>query len=256
MTTTMIPHPSPSPSPGARPGPGAPGDPVRFVAVRANLMPDEVLNARRTDAVRRRVLIALGVLLVLLLGGFATAWLQTVSANGDLSDQQHRTAALQSQQHDYAPLVAAQAQTADIDNKLHLLMVGDVRWQPMYATVRSDAPAGLGITSMAAQISTAAAGGAAPPGSANAPVLPLNAAGTTPIGTLTVIGTVDTKDQLAGFADKLATVPGLVSPFVQKYDSTQRPFTFTVSAIITVDALGGRYHVSDPSTSTTVPGGN
>ena len=112
MATTMIPHPQPSPAP--RPSPVAnPGGSLRFVAVRANLMPDEVIDARRTDVVRRRVVIGLGALLVLLLAGFASAWLQTSSAKGDLSDQQHRTQALLDQQHDYAPLVAAQAQTAD-----------------------------------------------------------------------------------------------------------------------------------------------
>ena len=166
MATTTDPAPQPSPAP--RPSPVMPGQPLRFVAVRANLMPDEVINARRTEVVRRRVVIGLGALLVLLLGGFGSAWLQTASANGDLSDEQHRTQALLDQQQDYAPLVAAQKQTADINAQLAQLMVGDVRWQPMTATVRGDAPAGVGITTLSVQITTRAAGAT---GAAVVPIL-------------------------------------------------------------------------------------
>jgi hypothetical protein len=237
--TTLIP-PSPSPSPAlAR---AAAGD-VRFVAVRANLMPDEVIWARRTEVVRRRVLIGLGVLLVLLLGGFATAWLQTLAAKGDLSDQHHRTTALQSQQHDYAPLVAAQASTANINGKLQLLMVGDVRWQPMFATIRGDAPAGLGITSISAQITTQAAGGV-PNG---APPILGQPAGVTPIGALTIVGTATNKDQVAAYAEKLGTETGVVNADVTNWNGSARPYTFTIVGVLTADALGGPYHQPAPS---------
>ena len=254
MATTMIPTPQPSPAP--RPSPVAnPGGSLRFVAVRANLMPDEVIDARRTDVVRRRVVIGLGTLLVFILAGFASAWLQTSSSKGDLSDQQHRTQALLDQQHVYAPLVAAQAQTAAINTKLTQLMVGDVRWQNMLATIRGDAPAGVGVTSVSSQITTAAAGNTAAAACSALIYSALNGTGKTPIGTLTVIGTANNKDQVAGYGDKLAGVTGLVTPVVTNYNATARPFTFTITAIITSDALGGRYHVATAPTAPT-QGGN
>jgi hypothetical protein len=243
MATTMIPPPVPGPD--VRPTPVPSGQSLRFVAVRANLMPDEVIDARRTDVVRRRVLFGLAGLLALLLVGFGSAWLQTASANGDLSDQQHRTRALQDQQQDYAPLVAAQAQTAAINGQLAQLMVGDVRWQNMLATVRSDAPPGVGVTSVSSQITTSAVG-ATPASGTSSVYAALNATGKTPIGTLTLVGTADNKDQVAGYADRLAGEPGLVSPVVSNYNATTRPFTFTIAAIVTSDALGGRYHVANP----------
>jgi hypothetical protein len=256
MATTMIPTPQPSPAP--RPSPIAnPGGSLRFVAVRANLMPDEVIDARRTDVVRRRVVIGLGALLVLILAGFASSWLQTSSSKGDLADQQHRIQALLDQQHDYAPLVAAQAQTAAINDKLTQLMVGDVRWQNMLATIRGDAPAGVGLTSVSSQITTSAAGNTAA-AAGSAPIYSaLNGTGKTPIGTLTIIGTANSKDQVAAYADKLAGETGLVTPVPTDFNSTSRPYTFTISAIVTSDALGGRYHVASvASVPTGAQGGN
>jgi hypothetical protein len=250
MATTMIPHPQPSPP--ARPSPGvSTGAALRFVAVRANLMPDEVIDARRTEIVRRRVLIGLACLLALILVGFGSAWLQTESSKGDLSDQQHRSAALRDQQHDYAPLVAAQGLTQTINDKLHQLMVGDVDWNSMYGTIRSDAPAGVGITSVSAQITTAAAG-TGTSASNQSPYFPINPTGTTPIGTLTVVGTAADKDQVAGYADRLGTETGLLNPVISSVTATARPFTFTIVLTLTADALGGRYHVANPATQ----GGN
>jgi hypothetical protein len=251
MATTMIPQPQPGPA--VRPSPVAGGQSLRFLAVRANLMPDEVIDARRTEVVRRRVLIGMGTLLALLLVGFGTTWLQTESAKGDLSDQQHRAKALLDQQYNYAPLVEAQNDTAAINTKLTQLMVGDVRWQPMYATVRSDAPAGVGVTSISAQITTATAGATATAGSGGAPPFgALTGTGQTVIGTLTVIGTVGSEDQAAAYADRLGTETGVVNPVIQNMDLTTRPFTFTIAAILTADALGGPYHVANPATQ----GGN
>jgi hypothetical protein len=247
MSTTMIPQPQPGPA--ARPTPVAPGQSLRWVAVRANLMPDEVLDARRTEVVRRRVLIGLAAMLVLILVGFGTTWLQTESAKGDLSDQQHRTTALHDQEQNYTPLLAAQNATVEINTELTQLMVGDVRWQPMYATVRSDAPAGVGVTSISAQITTATAGATATAGSgATPPYGALTGTGQIVIGTLTVVGTVSSEDQVAAYDDRLATEPGVVNPVIQSVDFTSRPYTFTIAAILTADALGGPYHVANPAT--------
>jgi hypothetical protein len=249
MSTTMIPNPQPGPA--ARPSPVAPGQSMRFVAMRANLMPDEVIDARRTEVVRRRVLMGMGGLLAVVLIGFGTTWLQTESAKGDLSDQHHRTTALLDQQSNYAPLVNAQQETLTINTKLVQLMVGDVRWQPMYATVRSDAPAGVGITSISAQITTATAGATATPGTGGTPPYgALISTGQTTIGTLTVVGTANSEDQVAAYADRLGTQTGVVNAVIQNYDGTSRPYTFTIAAILTTDALGGRYHVANPAITT------
>ena len=58
---------------------------------------------------------------------------------------------------------------------------------------------------------------------------------------------------MAAYADRLGTETGLVSPLIPSYNATARPFTFTITATITADALGGRYHVP---TTAPVQGGN
>jgi hypothetical protein len=125
----------------------------------------------------------------------------------------------------------------------------------MLATIRGDAPAGVGLTSISSQITTSAAGNTAAT-AGSAPIYnALNGSGKTPIGTLTIIGTANNKDQVAGYGDKLAGVTGLVTPVPTNFNSTARPFTFTITAIITSDALGGRYHVAT-ATTPAAQGGN
>jgi Tfp pilus assembly protein PilN len=243
MATTLVP-PSPSPAP-SRPSAGE----IRFVAVRASLMPDEVLSARQVLVVRKQVLLSLVAVLIALIAWFGLSWWQTQSANSNLDDLQRQGVALQSQQGQFTPLVQAQAQITNTRGQLEQLMVGDLSWKTMLTTLRDKAPAGVALQTISGDVTDSAAG------TANATGV-LNQTGSSSIGVLTVTGTAPDKRTVAAYADALSRVKGVAAPLISSVQSAARPVTFTITADITSDALGGRYATSDATGVAVGTGGN
>lgn len=236
MATTIVP-----PAPAAEPRP-TPGE-ARVVLVRANLMPDEVLVARRTEALRRQIVVALVGLAALLAAWYAVAWFGTHSSHNDLDDANHRTTALQDQQQAYAPLVSAQNAASAIQAQLHNLMVGDLQWRTMLATLRAEAGNGVSVTDVTGTITSGAASAAGSAGGAGSAgsIDVLNQSGKQQVGTLTIDGTAHDKNAVAAFVDRLGKVKGLASPYLTSLTSAQGTINFTINVVITTDALGGRY---------------
>jgi Tfp pilus assembly protein PilN len=239
MATTLV---SPSPA-TSRPTSGE----IRFVAIRANLMPDEVLSARQVVVVRKQVLLGLVAVLVMLIAWFAASWWQTRAANDELADAQRQGLALQSQQTQFTPLVQAQAQIANIRSELEQVMVGDLSWKAMLTTVRDKAPAGVTLQSIAGSVTSASSG----PGDV------LNQTGSASIGELTLNGQAPDKRTVAAYADALSRVSGVTAPLISAVQASTSDVTFTITALITSDALGGRYATATDGTGTpTATGGN
>jgi Tfp pilus assembly protein PilN len=236
MATTITPE---VPAPRAEPNRPTPPDGVRFVAVRANLLPDEIVSARQVEVVRRQVVVGVLTVVALLVGWFALSWWQTTLAHNDLDTARHRTVALRGQQNEFAPLVQAQSQAAAIHDQLAQLMATDLPWQAMLSRLRHAAPPGVslaGITgSMTGGPGTAAGSGGVAPGAV------LNQSGKQAVGQLTLTGSAGSKDAVAAYADSLAEAPGLTSPLITSVTGQGGRVAFTLTAIITSDALGGRF---------------
>jgi Tfp pilus assembly protein PilN len=214
---------------------------TRFVSVRASLMPDEVLSRRQTEVVRKQVLLGLVVVVVLLLAWFGLSWWQTSSANGDLDSAQRNHVSLLNQQSQFAPLVTAQTQTQQIQTQLQKLMVGDLSWKDMLATLRAKAPAGVALTNVTGSVGI----GGAPTTGTGSNAASLNQSGKQQIGQLSVTGSAPSKNAVAAYADRLATVRGLTAPLISNVTATTgHNVTFIVNVLITADALGGRYSVA------------
>jgi hypothetical protein len=229
MTTTMEP-----PAPAVAPSGGG----LRFVPIRANLLPDEIVSGRQTEVVRKQVLFGLVVLIVALIGWYAASWVQTTASNSDLRDAERQGVAYQNQQSQFGPLVRAQSDVQSIQLQLQKLMVGDLPWTSMLTTLRTKAPSGITVSAVTANVtadSTTNAAAAAP--------APLNQSGKAAVGQLTVSGSAPDKKSVAAYADRLATVKGLTAPLVSNVTATGRTVTFTMDVVITSDALGGRYAV-------------
>jgi Tfp pilus assembly protein PilN len=226
MATTLIP-PTPSPRP--------PAAKAQHVAVRAHLLPDEIVSARQTEVVRKQVLLGLAIVVALLVGWFGLSWWQTHSANDQLSTAQQQGVALQRQQRQFEPLVTAITQTANINGQLQQLMAGDLSWNQMLATVRKKAPSGISVGSIDGMITAGAAAGSDTTPDPGTSVL--NSSGKPTIGSLTVTGLAHDKRSIAAYADQLGTVPGLTAPLISNLQLDNRVFTFTIGAVITSDAL-------------------
>ena len=212
-------------------------DGLRFLAIRANLVPGEVLAARAADVTRKRVLIALGALLAVLAIAFGASWWQTHAANNDLSAEQRRASTLQAQTHSFAPLVAAQGATTSVRAQLQRLMTGDVSWQQMLTSLQSQAPTGVTLTQVSGTI-TAAAGA---PGTTTGTTNTLPSTGAASVGSLTLTGTARDKVSVANYTDALAATKGLSAPFVNSVTAGDHDVTFNLTVPITSAALGGRW---------------
>ena len=236
MATTLVHEPPAAKLPAA--------DGTRFVAVRANLLPDEIVSARQVEVVRKQVVLGLALVVALLIAWFGFSWWQTQLANGDLDDAQHQTTALQNQQTTYGPLVNAQNQTNAIRGQLHTLLAADLPWTKMLTTIRDQAPSGVRLTGINASVSAgvpaAAPGGAATVGNGSV----LNATGQQTVGQVAVSGTAGTKSAVAAYVDKLGRVPGLTAALPSAVTTSGGVVTFTINVLITSQALGGRYAVA------------
>jgi Tfp pilus assembly protein PilN len=210
---------------------------VRFLGVHADLMPDEVIAARRVRRVKRRVVAGLAVLLVLLVAWYGYSRWSTSRAQNDLSRAQLKAEQLRHEQHTYDPLVTAQAQSAAISHALAELMTGDLQWKDMLATLRASAKDGVSVTSISASMTSGAAG----TGQAAGGLAVLNQTGKQAVGTLTITGTAPDKNAVAAYIDTLAKVKGLAAPFPASVTGKTGKLTFSASVLITSDALGGRF---------------
>jgi Tfp pilus assembly protein PilN len=240
MTTLAPPPPaaaSPSPSPVPRPRPVEPV--LRFPAIRADLLPDEVIASRRLAGLKKRLGLGLVALLGLLVLAYGFSWWQTSNARGNLSDAQHATTRLQAQQQTFAPLLKTQQDAAAIETALHQLMVGDVQWTQMLTVLGKAAPHGVTVDSVQATM-TAGAAAATNPGQPGIGVL--NQTGDQSVGTLAITGTAPDQKSVAAFVDSLAKVKGLAAPFPASVGSQGKgAMQYSVNVLITTQALDGRY---------------
>jgi Tfp pilus assembly protein PilN len=232
MSTIILPE-----APAPQPAPAPPAEVTRFVAIRADLLPDEIVSARRVRRMMRNVAIGLAAVVALVICGYgASAW-QTSSAKDSLASVQGKSTSLLHQQRLFASLVLAQSQAAAIKAELAKLMVGDLSWTEMLATLRKSAPAGTTITNVMATMTVAAADAAA------GGIGVLNRSGKQQIGTLTISGTAPDKNAIAAYIDALSNVPGLAAAVPATVTAQGGKLLFTANVIITSDALGGRYAV-------------
>lgn len=240
MSTMTLPA-APAPAPEPR---FTTSGSVRFVAVHANLLPDEIIEARRGRQIKRYVIIGLGGLLALVVALYGLSVWQTSRAKDNLQQAQERTIALQHQKRQYQPLLEAQAESEAVRSALIKLMAGDLQWKDMLTTLRSTAKGGVEVTGVTGTLSA----GATKLDKQSAGLDVLNNTGNSQVGTLTITGTARDKNAVAEYVDELSKVAGLTAPFPASVTTANGTLTFSVSAIITSEALGGRYAPAGSST--------
>ena len=237
------------------------GEALRFVAIRANLMPAEIVTARAVVRTRKLVLAGLVAVVGLLIAWYALSWWQTSRAHDSLDSEQSRANVLRSQQLSYGPLVQALTDTDSVHSRLRGLMVGDLSWTHMLTTLRDIAPSGVAVTSVNGTVTAGAAASA--PGAANnsgGDYALLNQSGKQAVGTLVVQGTAGDQRSIAAYVDRLGQQHGLTAPVLSSMTTSSQGFAFSVTVVITSDALGGRFATTTSSTpsipSTTTTGGS
>jgi Tfp pilus assembly protein PilN len=221
----------------------------------ANLLPDEVVDARRVRHIRRRVLLALLVLVLVVAGGDVYARVQTAKAQTDLTTIQQQTVGLRARESSFAHLSTVQGETAAITDQLHKLMTGDLAWSALLRTLNAQAPPGVAVTNVSGSMVAGGTGtrNTSQSGTASGGTGVLDGSGQSPAGTLTVTGTATDERVIASYLDALGRVKGLTVPFLTNLGAQDGHLSFTANLVITTMALGGRW--SSPATIPSAPAG-
>lgn len=227
-----------TPPPPTRP---RPGDEARVVTVFANLLPDEVVSARRLRRLQRNIVLALAGLIVLLIALYAGSWWQTENSRSDLADQNQRTKVLNQHMTDYGPLLAAQAKVGSIGTTLSNLMQTDLSWRDLIDRLEKQAPAGVTITGVTGSVTNPTSTTTGSTTDPTAGLALLNDSGKAVVGSLTITGTAHDPRTLASFVDGVSSVRGVTVPLPASVTGGKGNLTYSVDALLTVDALGGRF---------------
>jgi Tfp pilus assembly protein PilN len=208
------------------------GDVLAVLPITANLLPDEVVDARQGRRARRLVLASLAALALVLGGLYAAAAVETAMVRQELGDAEGRARDLTAQQQRYAEVVQVQRESGAIESQLATLMADDLRWSAVLSSLRAAAPAGVQLTNLSAGLSApeaAPAAGAQLPSSAK------------PIGSVDITGSAGSKPQIAAYVDALAKTRNLADPYLSNVTEDAGELQFTLRVSITESALGGRF---------------
>lgn len=206
---------------------------MRVLPIVADLMPPEIVDARRARRAQRVALSAVAGFAALLLGWYGVAVYQTSMARDDLASATGEAAQIQREQQKYGEVMRLQSQSNAITADLTGLFVGDVRWSRLLSALRSKAPPRLTVSAASATLSAGVAGAAAPaPAAPGQPQV---------IGAVELAGTAPDKNALADYIDAVAAVPGLANPLLASATDEAGGVNFSMKVDITTDALGGRY---------------
>ena len=211
--------------------------------VRVNLLPAEVVAARRGHRTRRVVLVALGVL-VLALGAVSFVARSGIGdARGELAAAEAVNTNLRAQQTPYAEVVTAQNDLKQALTSLAELSRNDLGWAAVARTVRAAVPAGLTLTGVegtgASDSGTAGSVGGAPGGTGTTAV-PVTAP-----ATLVLAGSAVDPQTVAAYVDALAQSPTLANVVATSvsYRAESHDYSFGVNADVTPQALSHRFDV-------------
>jgi hypothetical protein len=236
MTTTMEPR--------ARVGSGRNGmlwNSMPGWGITANLLPPEIVLARRVKVLRKLVLVAIGGVLLLGVAGYVYGYLQKQDANSQLSAAQAHTSQLTAQQAKYEGVVAVTGQISQVKSQLSTLFAADVNGAALLTSILQHAPHGT-ISTLTLTLSSGQ-----PPSAVAIP----DANGHLPIGTITLSGDTSAMSDVATSVDQLKSLPGLVEiyPTTQQYDGKSVKYTIQLTLIDQI--YSHRYDFTPASVPTT-----
>jgi Tfp pilus assembly protein PilN len=206
---------------------------------RVNLLPQEILEARRFKGTQR--LLALAVVAVVALLGAATWWEQSqvATAREALATEQQRTSELNAEQAKYAQVPRLLAQVTAARGARERAMSADVLWYRFLNDLATATPAGVSLESVAATLSPTVPG--APAATTTVPLKPAG------IGDIAVEGSANSFDRVSDWLDNLGEVSGLDSSTLSNASREagtgggKPEVSFSTGVTMTGDALSHRY---------------
>jgi hypothetical protein len=218
---------------------------TRILSISANLLPEEVVAARRARRTRGWVFVVVAIVAVLCASWFALALHEKHDAQEELNAANATVADLRNAQKQFDETLKVQADTKLLNEQLRVVMGNDLDWAALLATLRNaGAPSHITVDGVNGQLNVAKET------EATTNLLPGSATDT--VGTLVVTGGGPDKKAVAAYVDALGKQSVVTNPFVTSVASdTSGGVTFSLRLDIKRTALCGRF-----TTACKTSGGN
>lgn len=208
----------------------------------ANLIPPEVLQARRVRAIRKLVAYALCALVLLAGLGYGYAFFRSQQAADTLAAEQSRTSQLLVQQKRYADVTLLQGSVAGVRTELSGLLASDVDMSAVVTSIVRQLPAGASISQLA--VTMASAPGRQSSANLNSGTGSLDTSGHPHIGLITVTGQANRVPDVSVLVDRLHALPGFIDPYPTSNTTNDKGTLFTIQFSIDDRLLSHRYDMS------------
>lgn len=201
-----------------------------------NLLPSEVTAGRRLQSIKKLLVLALAVVVLLASLGYVGAlWLER-SAADELASAQADNAVLQEEKATYAEIPQTLSAISLAESARQQSMAPEILWPSFLESLRAVTPTGVSYDTLNVNVGTTAQPWA---GSAD----PLAAA--TSIGQVTFTARSTTLPDTAAWIDAINTVKGLDNPWFSRAALSEKDGTVYYQVEATVDllpsALSGRF---------------
>lgn len=202
-----------------------------------NLLPPEVLAARRVRVIRKLIISGVGVILLLAALAYGYAYWQVHTASNQLAAADAETAQLQKSQLKYSPVLALQAETSHVKDELAGLTAGDVDLPTLVAKVIALSPNPNQLTKVDVEVTAAAPASSAV--SSTSGTGSLDTSGRRHIGTVTITGAAASIAQVSRYVHRLDHLPGVVEVFPVSAQANGRQLEYTIEMTMTDQLLSG-----------------
>ena len=210
----------------------------RVLAIRANLLPAEIMAGRNARRMRVVVIVAVALVAVLLGVWYAHAVSQKSDADQELTAVSDQVATIRASQNKYNSVVTLKTQNETITKQLTSLMAKDLSWATLTDTIRdTGTSAGVSVTGITGTLTD---------GSSGSNTLP-SATTVTTVMLLQITGSGPDKKTVAKYVEQLGTLADVTDPYLSSAtqndtSATGSPtVTFSLSAAVTSAALCGRF---------------
>ncbi|MEN2736637.1 hypothetical protein ABCS02_02500 [Microbacterium sp. X-17] len=198
---------------------------------RADLLPPEVKTARRHDAIARRLVLALVIVIIIVAGAIGGSTFLALQAGSSLSAAQQQTVSLTQQQQKYVGVRQVQSQIALTKAAQEVGASTEVDWTAFLTKVRGTIGGGLSLSGITID-------SASPLAAYQQSAVPLEGSR---VATVTIDVRATSLDEVSAWLAQLAALPSVadVSPGSITLDQSG----YTASAIMHLDAsaFDGRF---------------
>jgi hypothetical protein len=205
----------------------------------ANLLPPEVIQARRVRVLRRMVIAAMVVIVVLSTFIYGYAFWGSLGAGKALAVEEARTSQLQTEQRRYDGLTKIQGSVAEVQSQVATLLGSDIAFPGLIKNVLAQLPVGASVSQLSVDLTLSTTQRAA-----SADNSPLDNAGRAHIGTILLSGKATKLVDVSTFMDRLKKIPGILAPYPTSNQMTPTGATYSVLITITEDLLSHRFDLA------------